>query len=92
MKSTEHWPKYRSHKVVQAAKIVAIHDDGEGPDFLWVDPGTSVLERFVPTEVAMLGRAQVGGFAVVYEDGFRSVSPKAPFEEGYQLVEDDADG
>lgn len=87
--TTEHWPKFQSHKVVRAAKIVAIHDDGEGPDFLWVDPGTGTLEQFVPTERAYLGRAQVGGYAVIYDndDGeFRSVSPKAAFEDGYKEV------
>ena len=85
---TEHWPKYTSHKVVQAAKIVSIHNDfGEGGHFLWVDPGTSVLEKFTPTEPAMLDRAQVGGYAVVYEDGFRSVSPKEPFESGHAAEE-----
>jgi hypothetical protein len=92
MTDTEHWPKYQSHKVVRAAKIVAIHDDGEGPDFLWVDPGTGTLERFIPTEPAMMGRAQVGGYAVAYDNDFLSVSPKAPFEEGYVLAEEDDDG
>lgn len=92
MSTIAQWPKYQSHKVVQAAKIVAIHDDNEGPDFLWVDPGTGVLERFVPTEVAYLGRARVGGYAVVYENDFRSVSPKDAFEEGYELVEAPIDG
>ena len=92
MIDTSHWPKYQSHKVVRAAKIVAIHDDGNGPDFVWVDPGTGTLERFIPTEVAMLGRAQVGGYAVAYDDDFRSLSPKAPFEEGYVLAEEDDHG
>jgi hypothetical protein len=40
------------------------------------------VEAFHPTEPAMVGRAEVGGYAVVYEDGFRSVSPKAAFEAG----------
>jgi hypothetical protein len=85
--ATKHWPKYRSHKVVQAAKIVSIHHDlGEGPYFLWVDPGTGNLEKFTPTELKMLDHAEVGGYAVVYEDGYRSITPKAPFDDGYTLI------
>lgn len=86
---TADWPKYQSHKIVRAAKIVAVHDDGDGVTFLWVDPGTGNLEKFIPTEAAMLARAQVGGYAVVYDDNdFRSVTPKAPFEEGYTALEE----
>jgi len=43
-------------------------------------------ERFDPTEPAMARRAEVGGYAVVYEDGFKSISPKKAFEDGYTRV------
>lgn len=90
---TKHWPKYQSHKVVQAAKIVSIYNDmNEGEYFLWVDPGTGALERFTPTEPKMLDRAEVGGYAVVYDHGFTSVSPRAPFEDGYKAIEVEANG
>lgn len=88
------WPKYVSHKKVQAAKIVSIHNDfGEGEYFLWVDPGTGVLEKFNPTMPGMMDKAEVGAYAVIYTpdekypDGFRSISPAKAFEEGYTKVE-----
>jgi hypothetical protein len=81
------WPKYESHKVVQAAKIISTHNDfGEGGRFLWVDPGTGVLEKFSPTVDAMFDKAEVGGYAMLYPDGFKSVSPKQAFEDGYTVV------
>ena len=41
---------------------------------------------FHPTEPAMAARAEVGGYAVIYEDGYKSISPKKAFEEGYKLI------
>lgn len=85
------WPKYESHKIVQAAKIVSINDDnGEGENFFWVDPGTGTWEKFSPTEPGMFKRAGVGDWAMLYPDGFRSVSPAKAFEEGYKPVEANA--
>jgi hypothetical protein len=37
----------------------------------------------------MMDRVTVGDYAMLYPDGFRSVSPKKAFEEGYQLQETD---
>lgn len=92
--TTDHWPKYQSHKIIQAAKIVSIHNDfGQGEHFLWVDPGTGVLEKFAPTELGMLDRAEVGGYAVSYDGGkFLSVSPKEAFDGGYTLKGVEANG
>jgi len=85
---TSAWPKYESHKVVQAAKIVSIHNDNnEGEYFLWVDPGTGILEKFATSVSGMMDKAEVGGWAMLYPDGFRSVSPAKAFEEGYTKVE-----
>jgi hypothetical protein len=70
------WPKYESHKIVQALPITGITPDG----VILVGSGHAV---FRPTEPAMAARAEVGGYAVVYDDGYSSVSPKAAFEAGY---------
>lgn len=76
------WPKYRTEKIIQAAEIKAIHNDfGQGEYFLWVDPGTGTLEKFTTTVAGMMDKAEVGGFALLYPDGFRSVIPKQTFEE-----------
>jgi hypothetical protein len=80
------WPKFVSHKVVQAAPIVSIGEKTSPGTVrvLVVEPnGDGVCETFAPTEPAMADRAEVGGYAVIYDDGFKSVSPKKAFEEGY---------
>jgi hypothetical protein len=73
------WPKYESHKVVQAMPITGITPDG-------IVLVGARHEPFHPTEPAMAKRAEVGGYAVQYEDGFKSVSPKKAFEDGYTRV------
>jgi hypothetical protein len=86
------WPQYKSHKIIRAAVIKSLHDDGLGMDaakFFWVDPGTGKLEPFIPTEIGMMDRVTVGDYAMIYPDGFRSVCPKQQFDEGYQLQETD---
>lgn len=89
---TTNWPAYQSHKIVRAAPIVRISDDGEAVGMYLVVAGPDGEEPFRTTEPAMMMRATVGGYAVVYEpddkhpDGYRSVSPKAAFEAGYRLV------
>ena len=82
-------PKYRCHKVVQAAKIVAMDYNAlTNGRFLALENGTAPrhivavdrdwIERHEPTE---------GGYYVLYEDGYASYSPAKAFEEGYTLVE-----
>jgi hypothetical protein len=71
------WQKYESHKVVIAGVITEITSD----ERLFVGD-----ELFEPTEPSMAKRASVGWYAVIYKDGFKSVSPWATFEEGYILV------
>jgi hypothetical protein len=80
------WTKYVSHKIVSAAPIFQIEDVG-GRLLILVKPcADHTVERFEPTEPAMAKRAEVGGYAVIYADGYKSISPKAAFEEGYQRV------
>lgn len=78
------WPKYESHKIVQAAKIVAFDTrDTGGRICAIVDPGTGELEVFKPTVAEMLEKAEFGSWAMLYPDGFRSISPAKQFEDGY---------
>jgi hypothetical protein len=77
------WPEYESHKVVRATPIVRIDGGQNGvPIALFVAPD-GVEKRFQTTELGMMARAEVGGYAVLYPDGYKSVSPRKPFEEGY---------
>jgi len=80
------WPRYQSYKIVHAAKIVRVSEDDEGRKYLVVAPTEGAEEPFHTTELAMMDRAEVGGYAVVYHDGFRSVSPAEAFETGYRLM------
>lgn len=75
-------PRYRSHKIVRAAKIVAI-DFGERLDL--APHGVVEVDR----TWIMEKRAEVGGYYVVYDDGYASFSPAKAFEEGYTLIQPD---
>lgn len=73
-------PKYRCHKVVEAAKILEISTEGwcvlEGmPDKVVLTP-----------EFRAKHAPQAGGYLVRYEDGYSSWSPAEPFENGYRKI------
>lgn len=78
------WPEYESHKIVRAAKIIGFdRRDTGGKVCAIVNPGDGSQEAFNPTVAEMLDRAQVGDWAVIYDNNFRSISPAKAFEEGY---------
>lgn len=77
--SSTELPRWRCHKIVRAAKIVAI-DFGERLDLM----PHGVVE--VGAQWIVEKRAEVGGYYVVYEDGYASYSPAKAFEEGYSWV------
>lgn len=83
------WPYYESHKVVQAAKIVRVEEIERNSGTthvvaIWVKPSDDAPEeRFQPTHQSMHDVARVGGWAMLYPDGFKSISPAKAFEEGY---------
>ncbi len=80
------WPEYESHKVVRAAKIVWVGRSApDGAEIvISVEPTDGApREYFSPTFPDMAEKAEVGGYAVQYDDGFRSISPAKAFEEGY---------
>src|SRR6266851_5524152 len=79
-------PKYLCHKEVWALKI------GEG---LKVLPNGDVILPILDTGYApvIVAKAVVsrympmpGDYYVVYEDGYKSISPAKAFEEGYTLI------
>lgn len=79
------WPEYESHKVVRAAKIVGfdMRDTG-GRICALVDPGSGGLQPFQPNVMEMLDKANIGDWAMLYPDGYKSISPAKAFEEGYR--------
>ena len=78
-------PKYMCHKEVWALKIREIkkHPDGTAtivPD----EPGqhpVGVSDKYMEKH-----DPQVGGYYVLYFDGYESFSPAKAFEDGYTLV------
>lgn len=90
--SSDDWPKYESHKVVQAAKIVGVERKG-GVIVIWVRPAgqefdSHGIDQFIPTVPGMADKAEVGGWAMLYPDGFKSISPEKQFDEGYTRIKD----
>ncbi len=88
---------YRSHKVVQAAKIEKMADadaenrwawEVEGGEILQMTPEwlTSRVGGGVITDHEELHRKAIGGYFVQYEDGYTSWSPAEAFESGYTEI------
>lgn len=89
-------PQYKCHKVVHAVKIKAIaykpNPDETGRSAassygaVIAPEETSILPFDVPAEFVNKHNPHVGGYYVVYEDGYASFSPANAFEEGYTLI------
>lgn len=86
-------PRWRSHKIVSADKIIGVQAP---PDTYGAVVDRWVLECGIVVDVhrELAARAQgqilIGGYYVRYADGFQSWAPAAAFEEGYTLLDDDA--
>lgn len=81
-------PKYRSHKVVQAAKLLLVERYGDGTLMLY--PADESLEPFTVDDewsARYSGHEDDYGYYVRYEDGYASWSPTKAFEDGYTRVE-----
>ena len=78
-------PRYRSHKMVSALKIAEIqfHLDGAAT-FTPEEPGYGAVA--LSSAFVAKHDPKVGGYYVVYEDGYKSWSPAAAFEEGYTRI------
>jgi len=85
-------PRYKCHKQVWALKISAIKRDGDGEDR--ESDGSAVItpaeDGYAPFKVdheyMRKHKPQVGGYYVVYADGYKSWSPADAFEEGYTRI------
>lgn len=84
-------PRYRCHKEVHALKIEEVIDptyEGDESD------GSRILrfEEYAYAPILVDGdyvnkhKPEAGGYYVVYEDGYASFSPAAPFESGYTRI------
>lgn len=80
-------PKYQCHKKVWALKIKAIGEGSSNSEFAilkFEDADYGPLP--VSADWYFKHKPQVGGYYVVYEDGYKSYSPADPFEGGYSLI------
>lgn len=80
-------PRWKCHKEVFAFKIREIRMIGEPPvsstdqRAMLVSTDGGVVT--VTAEYMRKHRPQIGGYHVVYEDGYQSFSPAKAFEDGY---------
>jgi len=89
-------PEFQSHKKVWALKIKEITfnpsdseevDPTEGVTLIFEEEGYAPL--IVDAAYRNKHEPQVGGYYVVYADGYRSWSPADVFEEGYSPILED---
>lgn len=88
-------PKYRCHKEVWALKVKAIEFDAdkaneEGRETDGSAMITPAEEGYAPFRVGhdyvYKHKPTVGGYYVVYADGYKSFSPAEAFEGGYSRI------
>lgn len=80
-------PRYKCHKEVWALKIKAIKPTPEYDGSLIMFPEDKRYSAFkVSAEYAEKHKPEVGGYYVVYKDGYKSYSPADAFEDGYTLI------
>lgn len=80
-------PKYKCYKEVWALKIKQIEAHKTEEDKYIITPEEVGLAPFiVPTDYIYKHSPEVGGYYVVYKDGYKSFSPAKAFEDGYQLI------
>lgn len=77
-------PRYQCHKRVHAFKIAALKPDG---DFTAMQPADTGYGPIVLDAAFMLKhQPRIGGYYVVYDDGYKSFSPADAFESGYSKI------
>lgn len=74
-------PRYQSHKKVWALKIETITFRAGGAEIVPAEEGYGTF--FVPADYMLKHDPKVGGYYVVYDDGYKSFSPADAFEGGY---------
>ena len=87
-------PRYKCHKTVFALKIVSLkYDSDEASKQNRDTDGSATITPEEPYGSFKVDGAyvhkhdpQVGGYYVVYDDGYASFSPAGPFESGYTRI------
>lgn len=82
-------PRYKCHKEVWALKIQGIERvpfGNAGVRHTLVPADTRYAPFEVDLEYIEKHHPRVGGYYVVYKDGYKSFSPAEAFEDGYSLA------
>ncbi len=88
-------PRYKCHKEVWALKIASIAYDRDAADLENRETDGSAMitpaeSDYLPFKVdhayVHKHKPEVGGYYVVYKDGYKSFSPAEAFEDGYALI------
>ena len=83
--SSVEMPKYKCHKEVCALKIKSIVRESDGSAI--ITPEEEGYDPFrVEPDYINKHKPQIGGYYVVYKDGYKSFSPANAFEEGYSRI------
>ena len=80
--ATTEMPRYKCHKEVWALQILVI----EQPSGLITPVDQSYAPFTVSAEYLRKHQPHVGGYYVVYKDGYASFSPAEAFEDGYTRI------
>lgn len=84
-------PKYQCHKKVWALKIAGLQStakpDEESDGSLLCTPADAGYGVFkLDAAYCNKHKPKVGGYYVVYDDGYKSFSPAEAFESGYSEI------
>lgn len=77
--------KYKCHKEVWAGKILGIEEYNR---VLHITVGDWTARVTVGDDYFNKHCPEVGGYYILYKDGYESWSPPEAFEDGYTLIED----
>ena len=80
--------EYNCHKTVQAGKIEDIKIYPDITIIVLENDSNSVCKMCIVVDEAYINKhkPEIGGYFVVYKDGYRSYLPAKSFEEGYTKV------
>lgn len=80
-------PRYQCHKKVWALKIAGIslpQNEAGDAELAFAEQGYAPM--LMPRSWLDKHNPEVGGYYVVYDDGYKSYSPSKAFDEGYARV------
>lgn len=87
MTVSKEMPRYVCHKEVWALKISDIVEGGSNDSFAGlVFENKDYSDIYVSADWFYSKKPEIGGYYVVYQDGYASYSPALAFEQGYALA------